>query len=239
MRAVIYPAPKALIETFAAALQEPHTALIARVIKVLGAERAETFLAAAQAIEADGGMRRTDGGGRRTPGGVFFALIRQHVTAKERYRIFGWVPEAQKAQEAAEPACTWDAVQQARATFVDPPQEATMKLTLIGRPGTTQRRGQAIIFQLQGQAAPTLPKGLPLPPPETLLWTVLVGLRQWQKVEAQLAADPKDRLLIEGYPCRLGDQLALLAMNCQSIGAQQARKAAQQTGSEGGQPTPR
>jgi hypothetical protein len=113
-----------------------------------------------------------------------------------------------------------------------------MKLTLIGRPGTTQRRGQAIIFQLQGQAAPTLPKGLPSPPPETLVWTVLVGLRQWQKVEASLAADPKDRLVIEGYPCRLGDQLALLAMNCQSISAQQARKAAQQAGREGGQPTP-
>jgi hypothetical protein len=60
-----------------------------------------------------------------------------------------------------------------------------------------------------------------------LTWTVIVGLRQWNKVKDSLAQHPDDRLIIDGFPVLQGDQHILLATNCQSVKAQQARKADQ------------
>ena len=108
-----------------------------------------------------------------------------------------------------------------------------MKVTLIGRPTATQTRGQAIIFQLQGKPPGNLPKELPPAPKTPMTWTVIVGMRQWNKVKDSLAQQADDQLICEGYPCRMSEQVVLLVTNCSSVKLQQARKAAQQAAAAG------
>jgi hypothetical protein len=80
--------PEELIKHIAATLNEPNLPLVRKVIKVLGPERTEACLQKALEIEASGGMMTKDGSRRRTPGGVFFQVVRESATSKERRRIF-------------------------------------------------------------------------------------------------------------------------------------------------------
>jgi hypothetical protein len=216
-------------EEIASLLEESNVLLIKKSIRVIGGTRVEAILEQALHIEATGGMLTHDQSRRRTPGGTFFALMRDAVSRQERYRLFG-VPGTPQGTPVK--PCTWDDVQEAINDLVDA-QEATMKLTLIGRPSATQTKGQTVIFQLKGKAPGNLPKELPpMPKIPPLTWTVIVGMRQWNKVKASLDAHPDDRLVIDGYPTQQGDQLVLLATNCQSIMMGQAQKAAQRAKSE-------
>jgi hypothetical protein len=216
-------------EEIAQLLDEPNVLLIKKSIRVIGGTRVEALLEQALHIEANGGMLTNDNSRRRTPGGTFFALMRDAVSGKERYRLFSVAPGTPQAPVAP---CTWDDVQEASNELIDA-QEATMKLTLIGRPSATQTKGQTVIFKLKGKAPGNLPKELP-PMPNTppLTWTVIVGMRQWNKVKASLDVHPDDRLVIDGYPTQQGDQLILMATNCQSIMMAQAHKAEQRAKTE-------
>jgi PHAX RNA-binding domain len=111
-------------------LEEPNVFLIKRAIRVIGSTRLEALLNDTLHIEATGGMLTNDNSRRRTPGGTFFALMRDAVSRGERYRLFG-VPGTPQGTPAK--PCTWDDVQEAINELIDA-QEATMKLTLIGRP---------------------------------------------------------------------------------------------------------
>jgi hypothetical protein len=104
-----------------------------------------------------------------------------------------------------------------------------MKLTLIGRPGQIETRGQVVVFRMQGKPPATLPRGLP-PVPNTapLTWNVMVALRQWNRVKDSLAANQDDQLIIEGYPLMQGSEPVLLAQSCTSVALQRAQKQAQQ-----------
>jgi hypothetical protein len=210
-------------------LQEPSKDLIWRIHKVMGAERANALLTETLAIQAHGGMARRDGQGMRTLGGIYLSLAKDQASGKERYRIFGAPPTTTRALQA--PPCTWEDVQQSISELINTPaEEASMKLTLIGRPSAVQTKGQTGVFQLKGKAPANLPKELPpIPKTPPLTWTVIVGMRQWNKVKASLDAHPDDRLVIDGYPCLQGDQHVLMATNCVSILMQQARKSEQRT----------
>ncbi len=76
----------------------------------------------------------------------------------------------------------------------------TVKLTVIGRPGTVVERGDVVLVVMRSEKAPALPKGVPAPPSPQTDYMVLIGMKQWRKVAEALAADPADKLLIEGYP---------------------------------------
>ena len=103
-----------------------------------------------------------------------------------------------------------------------------MKLTLIGRPGKVETSGQAVMFRMQGKPPGALPRGLPPVPAQALMtWTVMVALRQWNRVQDSLAADQADQLIIEGYPAMQGSQPVLLAQSCVSMLQQRAQKQAQ------------
>jgi len=105
----------------------------------------------------------------------------------------------------------------------------TMKLTLIGRPGKVETRGQAVVFRMQGKPPGSLPRGLPpVPAQAPLTWNVMVALRQWNRVQDSLAANQDDQLIIEGYPDMQGSQHVLLAQSCTSVALQRAQKQAQQ-----------
>ena len=108
-----------------------------------------------------------------------------------------------------------------------------MKLTLIGRPGRVETKGQAVLFRLQGKPPASLPRGLPpVPAQAPLTWTVLVALRQWNRVKDSLAASEDDQLIIEGYPLMQGPQPVLLAQSCVSMLQQRAQKQAQREQAE-------
>ncbi len=68
-----------------------------------------------------------------------------------------------------------------------------------------------------------------------MTWTVMVALRQWNRVRGSLASNPDDALIIEGYPLLQGTQHVLLAQSCTSIALQRAQKQAQRAQTE---PTP-
>ncbi len=74
----------------------------------------------------------------------------------------------------------------------------TVKITVIGRPGTAVEQGQAVVLALTSEKVPDLPKGLPEPPVGTR-YTVFVARKPWTKVAEALAVDPEDAAIIEGY----------------------------------------
>jgi hypothetical protein len=217
------------IDQLADALQEPNRPLLRQVLGVLGQARITALLAEALQCEATGGMLTADGTRRRTPGGVFFQLVRQQASPKERQRLF---PRPTPQQHPTQPqALPWDEVSPIIQTLATQPvgEARTMKLTLIGRPDTVVVRGQAVVFRMQGKAPGPLPKGLPpLPSTPALTWNVMVALRQWNRVKDSVTTNQEDQLIIEGYPALQGTEHVLLAQSCVSVLQQRAQKQARQ-----------
>jgi len=86
---------------------------------------------------------------------------------------------------------------------------------------------------MQGKPPGALPRGLPSVPAQApLTWTVMVALRQWNRVQDSLATHQDDQLIIEGYPAMQGDQHVLLAQSCVSMLQQRAHKEAQRQPTE-------
>src|SRR5262249_51152382 len=150
------------VDTLAEVLQEPNRPLLTQVLRTLGQDRTRAVLTATLQCEGAGGMRTKAGDRRRTPGGVFFQLIKQHATTRERHRLFPR-PAPQHGQGQPQPPTvrTWEeASTLMQILAIDPPGEArTMKPTLIGRPGKVETRGQAVVFRLQGKPPASLPRG--------------------------------------------------------------------------------
>jgi hypothetical protein len=216
-------------------LQEPKVTLLRQVLRTLGAERCAALLADTLTCEAHGGLLTKDGTRRRTPGGVFFQLVKEACTPRERARLF---LAQRRPGPAASPSAdprpfTWpQLVELAPTLSAHPRGDATMKLTLVGRPGHVEVRGQVAVLLMQGAPPPPLAKGLPAPTGTPLRWTVLVGLRQWQRVKESFEQHAEDKLIIEGYPCLEGERHVLLAQSCISMLQQRARKQAQHEGAQ-------
>jgi hypothetical protein len=222
------------VETLAAILQEPKVPLLRQVLRTLGQDRCAALLADTLACEASGGMHTKDGTRRRTPGGVFFQLVMAQATPKERQRLFYRArPQPPKAPAPGRPPAppqelTWAEVQAIVQTL--PPGEATVKLTLIGRPAleAIQTRPTYIALRLQGKEPGPLPKGLPpVPDQHPITWLVVIALRQWNRVKDSLEVHADDTLIIEGHPVVAGDGThGLFAQNCTSTVQQRAKKQA-------------
>ena len=225
------------VDTLAEALQEPQRALLLQVLRTLGQDRCAALLAATLQCEDGGGMRTKDGTRRRTPGGVFFQLVKERVTPQERRRLFPPLaaPHGQGQPQEAVLGLTWDEAHSLMQTLTtaSPEEARTMKLTLIGRPGKVETRGQAVVFRMQGKPPGPLPRGLPpVPAQAPLTWNGMVALRQWNRVKESLAANQDDQLIIEGYPLMQGAQPVLLAQSCVSMLQQRAQQQAQRPQTE-------
>jgi hypothetical protein len=141
-------------------LQEPEKALLGRVLKTLGQERCAQVLAETLSTEANGGMLIKSGARRRTPGGVFFELVKERCTGKERHYLFAprpvkhaspGKPQAAPAPELAPmplPLDLWKGL-------TPMPVTATLKLVLRDLPETRERDGMVYL------ALTNEPKGLP------------------------------------------------------------------------------
>jgi len=235
----------ALARAFAAVLGEtmpPPLRIITRVVDRLGPDRARALLGQALTVEAQGGLTLPDGT-RRTPGGVFFFLVRTSdtITRADKEYIFprravttgGTAPAVAKGTPTPAPPAplTWtDETYRALAPQLqqDLGRIATVKITVIGRPGTTVEQGTALALALVSQTVPDLPRGLPEPPAGTR-YTVFIARKQWAKIAAALAADPEDAAIIEGYAAldpRV-DGIAVYATGATTKRMQAAARAAQ------------
>src|SRR5256885_17267204 len=76
------------VDTLAEVLQEPNHPLLTQVLRVLGPDRTAALLTDTLTCEANGGMLTKDRTRRRTPGGVFFQLVKERTTGRERRRLF-------------------------------------------------------------------------------------------------------------------------------------------------------
>lgn len=195
---------------------------ILRIVKALGRTQSRTFLSYALQMEEHGGMMTANGSRRRTVGGIFFHLaytmgkpkqgmvlqkpVSNRTPKKERKKnpeLGTPRPEAtpKAKQPAPQPAIafTWDerlaAIQEAETEK----GTATVKITLVGRPGKIVDRGQCIVTVMEDSKAPSLPKGLPIPTSAPTKYAVYVSAKQWAKVKDAIA-DPEDVLIIEGFP---------------------------------------
>ncbi len=74
-----------------------------------------------------------------------------------------------------------------------------------------------------------MPKGVPAPLSPQTDYMVLVGMKQWRKVAEALAADPADKLLIEGYPTVQPEfaGITVYATAATTTGIQAGKRAAQ------------
>jgi hypothetical protein len=228
------------VDTVAGVLQEPNRPLLTQVLRTLGQERTRAMLTATLEQEAAGGMLTTDGTRRRTPGGTFFQLVRQQAKPHERRRLFPRTapPHHQRpvlTQPHAQPqAPTWEELQAIVTTL--PQGEATVKLTLVGRPevSAVQTRPTYVAFRMQGTAAASLPKGLPpVPNQQPITWLVVIAMRQWSRVQESLTTHADDKLIVEGQPVVAGDGThVLLVQSCVSMLQQRAQKQARQQQTE-------
>ena len=219
------------VEKLAEVLQEPNRPLLTQVLRTLGTDRTTAILTETLTCEANGGMLTKDGTRRRTRGGVFFQLVKQQATPHERRRLFPRpAPQHGQKKPQALAVLTWEEASTLMQTLATEPagEARTMKLTLIGRPGNVEVRGQAVGFRMQGRSPGRLPRGLPpVPAQPPMTWTVMVALRQWNRVKDSLDAHQDDQLIIEGYPLMQGNQHVLLAQSCVSMLQQRAQKEAQ------------
>lgn len=213
---------------------------IRRIIKRLGVEQTEAFLARTQEIEDQGGMMLPDNSRRRTRGGVFFALVRQHLPKKDRAAIFAYPRFDKKAGGTGSPQTTPPGQEALRGLLAEVGQwrrglASTVKITLVGRPGPLQQTGRPgqpaefVAFPMESAKAPALPKGMPGTTAPTR-FLVLVSGRQWRRI-AETLRNPQDKLIVEGYSsidARVPDMITVRAINVTTVETQRAMRAKQQ-----------
>jgi hypothetical protein len=211
-------------------------AQVARVVRVLGIERAQALYEQTLEVEAAGGMMLPDGSRRRTPGGVFFKLVRDHASKEERWKIFPTRTQQDKPEQptdAAQPAPIPAPSIPIISEIPNATGEArTVKITLIGRPGRIVSKPGYIITGMTARTVPALPKGMPAPPTQPTSYTVYISHKQWQKVAASLQGNPDDVLIAEGTPVydpQL-EGIAVYVTNTTTKLLQQAQRAAQTDG---------
>jgi PHAX RNA-binding domain len=220
-----------LVNTIAQQLGETQPGAIyqiRRIVQRLGADAALAFLQETQQIEAQGGQQLPDGSRRRTPGGVFFSLVKDRVSARDRAAIFftpGQRPHP--AQPATHPAPAPSPIEIGSIPNTTG-EVRTVKITLIGRPGPTITKNDYIMTSMQTSKMPSLPKGLPAPPSTLTSYTVYIAPKQWTKV-AEAIRDPEDALIIEGFPSYdpTLEGIAVYATNVTTKKLQQAQREAQ------------
>jgi hypothetical protein len=215
-------------EEIAELLDEPNVGLVAEVLAALGAERTEALVDATLRLEAAGGIATIlDPQRRRTPGGAFFWLVKHTTPFDLRQKLF---PDAMPSGQRHPPS--WAEVIASIASLMHPtPEEATVKLTLVGRPATWQVNGSVVCFRLVGKLPHTLPRGMPaLPKTPPITWTVIVALRQWTKIKDAFLGDPADKLIVDGYPYLDGDEHIVLANACRSMAMDRQQKELQRLG---------
>jgi hypothetical protein len=210
-------------------------AQIAQIVQVFGLATALRLLEKVRDVEAHGGLLVRNGSRRRTPGGTFFHLARSWCRGTEERRIFGHASASSEAAVVKGDMPTSRAphspplsLPEALALFTPDLRkgDATVKLTLVGQPGSVVDCKTYVAFELTSSLPGNLPKGLPAVPQTTITWVALVTAKQWKPVAASLADTPETKVIIEGYPVASETKHFVMASSCTTTALQQANRAA-------------
>jgi len=205
----------AAIEEIAAQLGETEVEArrqIGRAVPLLGEERVRACVVRALEIEAAGGCwRPTAAGGGRWEA-CSSLVVRDDVGRKDFYRIFkggqhspgtGGASAGTGARAAATVTPPFDGAPfgaAATEAMSGAGDATTVKLPRSGKPGNVVERGDGALVVMRSEKAPSLSKGVPAPESPQTDDTALVGMKQWTTVAEALAANPDDKVIIEGYP---------------------------------------
>ena len=232
------PAPSAEVEIAPLArqlgtemgLDRSALTTIHQALQTIGTDELQALAQQARADAKEGGIVGLDGTHLLKPGEIFVyscygaipTALRTTLTPPAGYRVAPRpaVPKPITAKPALAPKA---APQPGTAAPMTTPKGATVKATVVGRPQKIERHQDHVVLTLTTGTVPALPKGLPTPPgPWTA--TVYVALKQWAKVEPQLAAHADDIAIIEGVTTFDGRQVLIFASNCTTKLLQQAKK---------------
>ncbi len=213
--------------------------MIHRAVTVLGEERATAILAETRQIEANGGMLTEDGKRRRSAGGCFFKLVKSHTSSRERWLIFNSQCTLKPTSKTI--PVTWRDIPLLASPLLTAEKGAlsTVKLTLVGQPGRIIEKEDVVLTSMETTStAPSLPKGIPQPPSQSMTYLVFIAMKQWAKVRDALNQNPADPLIIEGFPVfddRIGKQgtMCLYAQSVTTKQLQQAMRKAQKAAVQG------
>lgn len=199
IRTFVRQAAKRLDETELGPRTHLHT-----IVEWYGFKRVITWIEEAERIEAAGGEMLPDGSRRRTLGGIFFRVVCDAISSRDRQYLF---PKQNRKiikalAKADQPCIEWadrysvinEAPYQIRKII-------SVKITIVAEIDKAIERESFTLLKLQYDGnIPILPKGIPIPPqPMPTNYIVYIGHRQWAKVKQSLT-NPEDVLIIEGIP---------------------------------------
>jgi hypothetical protein len=204
-------ATQQLVSTIATLLGETEETpiwYIRKIVRRAGTEQTMALLKEVLEVEQQGGMLVEDTSRRRTVGGVFFFLAKGKGYLKQKFypkkkqshqQSDANASDAGQATPMSQPAWRWEDRSTDIAELRKEQGATNVKITLVGHPGRITNHSSFIITIMQSQKVPTLPKGLPMPPPAPTTYAVYIAAKQWRKVEESLR-NPEDVLIAEGYP---------------------------------------
>lgn len=167
------------------------------IVEHMGKAFTEKHLAETLKIEEKGGMKTEDGKRRRTIGGVFFYIVKGKLNAEQKQLIFPNSPQSGGGIK-------WDERMEHVASLLEKADDEHGQLryvnvTLNGFIKDVIKKDYTVVTTIRHVHETTpLPKGVPQPPKEPVLYMVYMGLRQWEPVEKALQKNPNDRVIIEG-----------------------------------------
>lgn len=230
-----------------------HIALqqLQRIVWALGRTQSRQLLKQTLQIEEHGGIMLQDGSRRRTPGGAFFHLAYTIGQPKEGRTLQRPVYKKPKKEKKEAPQTepkkqfhsplpkpvpqsislfAWNDRIPAVKEAMQEKGQATVKMTVIGRPGKIVDKGTCIVTVMESTKMPALPKGLPTPTSVATKYAISIASKQWKKVEEAIK-DPEDSLIVEGFPKTDPEvsAIAVFATNVTTKKLQMARKQPQQT----------
>ena len=224
---------QALGETEQAAQEQ-----LQRIVWALGQAQCYQLLEQTLQVEHNGGMMLRDGSRRRTTGGVFFHLAFSTGQPQKGRQLERPVYKKPKKEKQAQqqpvsqpaPVFSWNDRITAVKEAENEKGQASVKITVIGRPGKIVDKGSCIVTMMESTKVPTLPKGLPTPTNVPTKYAVYIASKQWKKVEEAIR-DPEDTLIVEGFP-KTDPQVSAIAVfttNVTTKKLQMARKQSQAT----------
>jgi len=158
--------------------RDPPAALtqVGLIVQHVGAEAALALLQETLVVEAGA----DDAPRRQSPahaGGVYLYLAKGRVS-RASAPSSGRLSSAPNREAKVEPL-TWEECLNYCRRHCSSRGGNHVKITLIGQPGRIVEKADVVLTTMQNTKAPTLPKGLPVPPTEPTTYVVYIARKQW------------------------------------------------------------
>lgn len=167
------------------------------IVEHMGKEFVETQLQKTEEIETNGGMKTEDKSRRRTKGGVFFYVVKAEMPPDTRSLIFPNYGQGAKGK-----VIEWTERAKEIQPLLDEGDHGEMqfvKLYIQGRPGKIHILDNSVMTTIaHEQKRSPMPRGVPHPPEQAQIYTVYMGIKQWEPVKPYLDKYKTDKLMIEG-----------------------------------------